>query len=320
MQKKGHNVLITASQKEISYILLEKYGFSFVKLGSYGKGLLSKIINLFRLDYQMYLATKSFEPDIFIGFGSIRAAHISTIMNKPSVIFDDSLVFQTHILYEPFTNYVVTPYWFERKFGSKQILYNGYMELAYLHPNRFTPKVTNLENENGLKKTVLIRFVGWDATHDVGQFGIKDKTRLVETLSKTANIIISSEFELSPYLENFRMKISPEYIHDVLGSVDLFICDGQTMTTEAALLGVPAIRCNSFVNTKKGFEVYEEFENKYGLIYNIVDIEDVISKSHELLTQTNIKEKWAKKRKKLLRDKIDVTSFMVDLIESIVSR
>ena len=38
-------------------------------------------------------------------------------------------------------------------------------------------------------------------------------------------------------------------------------------------------------------------------------------KALELIQQPDLKEKWAKKRQRLLADKIDVTQFMVDFIE-----
>jgi predicted glycosyltransferase len=43
---KGHEILLTASDKDISIRLLERFGFPFIKLGSYGTSLFSKAINL----------------------------------------------------------------------------------------------------------------------------------------------------------------------------------------------------------------------------------------------------------------------------------
>jgi predicted glycosyltransferase len=36
MQKRGHEILITASKKEVSLRLLDAYGFDYIPLGSYG--------------------------------------------------------------------------------------------------------------------------------------------------------------------------------------------------------------------------------------------------------------------------------------------
>ena len=77
MQKKGHEVLITASKKDISYQLLNRYGFEYTPVGNYGSSIIKKLINIPLLDLKMYNAVKSFRPDLLVGFGSIRAAHAS---------------------------------------------------------------------------------------------------------------------------------------------------------------------------------------------------------------------------------------------------
>ena len=74
LEGRGHEVLITASEKEMSYNLLELYGFHYVRLGRYGVSLVEKLVKMPILDLKMYKAVKSFRPDIFIGVGSIRNA------------------------------------------------------------------------------------------------------------------------------------------------------------------------------------------------------------------------------------------------------
>jgi hypothetical protein len=86
------------------------------------------------------------------------------------------------------------------------------------------------------------------------------------------------------------------------------------MTTEAAILGTPVIRCNSFVGPND-MGNFIELERKYDLIYSFRNTEQAIQKAIELIQRTDLKEQWAKKREKLLADKIDVTRFMVDFIE-----
>ena len=58
--------------------------------------------------------------------------------------------------------------------GRKHIRYNGFHELAYLHPNRFKPDISVLDElkvKEG-EKFVILRFVSWNATHDFGQAGL----------------------------------------------------------------------------------------------------------------------------------------------------
>jgi len=82
MMDKGHEVLITATKKDVSFDLLERSGLEFVSLGSYGNTLAQKVLNLPLIDYRMYKAVQKFDPDIFLGLGSIRAPHVSFALGK----------------------------------------------------------------------------------------------------------------------------------------------------------------------------------------------------------------------------------------------
>jgi len=59
-----------------------------------------------------------------------------------------------------------------------------------------------------------------------------------------------------------------------------------------------------------------ELEQKYGLIYSYNDQYSAMKKAIELIQKPNLKEEWKKKKEKMLKDKIDVTEFMVWFIEN----
>ncbi|KUG14587.1 hypothetical protein ASZ90_015769 [hydrocarbon metagenome] len=318
MQKRGHEILITASEKDLTYRLLDLYGFDYVKVGSYGKSIFQKLINIPILDYSMYRVTKKFRPDLFLGFGSIRAAHVSKILRKPCIALDDTEHAKwEHILYCPFTDTILTPDCFTKNFGRKHIRYRGYTELAYLHPNRFTPNPAVLA-EIGLTvgdPFIIVRFVSWHASHDVRQHGIRDKVRLVKALEQYGRVLITSEGALPPELEQYRMRISPEKIHDLLYYATLYIGEGATMASEAAVLGTHAI----YINTLRlGYT--DEEEEKYDLVYTFSDPREmeteVLSKAVDLLNDPDLRVKGKRKRQTLLEDKIDVTAFMTWFIEN----
>ena len=320
MEKKGHAILVTASEKDISYSLLEHYNIPYIKLGGYGTQISSKAFNIPLLDYRMYNAVKRFKPDIFLGFGSIRASHVSKLLRKPCLAFDDSEPSPLeHLLYIPFTDVILTPPCFRKDFGDKHLRFNGYIELSYLHKNRFRPNPDVLEKigEELGSKYVLMRFVSWNAMHDVGRKGFDDTTKVeaVRRLEEIMPVYISSEGKLPTELERNRIKISPEKIHDILFYAHIFMGDSQTMTTEAALLGTPAIRCNTFVG-KNDMGNFKELESEYGLIFNYVDPNAAICKAVELCNASDLKREWVKKSERVLMDKIDVTAFMVWFVEN----
>ena len=318
MKKKGHEILITASEKDISYALLDNYGFSYVKIGNYGKSKIQKLINIPLLDLRMYQAVKKFNPDLFLGFGSIRAAHVSKLMGKPCIALDDTEHAKwENLLYVPFTDAILTPSCFKKDLGEKHIRFNGYMELAALHRNHFTPNpavLTELGLTEGDPFTIL-RFVSWKASHDVGQHGIRDKVGLVKALEEYGRVLITSEGALTPELQSYQIRVSPEKLHDLLYYATLYVGEGATTASECAVLGTHAI----YVNTLRlGYT--DDEEAKYDLVYNFSKLDEmkdgVLFKAKELLSDPDLRAKGKQKRNKLLEDKTDVTAFMVWFIEN----
>ena len=316
MERRGHDVLITASEKEISFTLLRNYGFDFINLGTYGNSVSKKFMNILPMELKMYKAVKNYDPDVFFGFGPIRAAHVSKLMRKPCIAMDDTEHSKwEHRLYVPFTDAILTPTCFKKDFGKKQIRYNGYTELAYLHPNYFTPNPAVLD-EMGLSKDdtfIILRFVSWSASHDIGQHGIRNKIELVRELEKYGRVLITSEGQLPKELEKYKIKVSPEKLHDLLYYASLYVGEGATTATESAILGTPSIYVSSLVGTMGNFI---ELEQKYGLMLSYKNSDKAINDAVELIQKSDLKEEWRKKREKLLKDKIDVTAFMVWFTEN----
>jgi uncharacterized protein len=320
MERRGHDILITASKKDVSINLLDNYGFCYEKLGSYGDTVTKKILNTLTLDIKMYWAVKKFNPDILLGFGSIRAAHVSKILQKPCIALDDTEhAAWEHRLYVPFTDVILTPICFKKDFGRKQIRYNGYTELAYLHPNYFKPNPSVLD-EMGLEedeKFVIIRFVSWQAGHDLGHKGLafKVKYKAIKKFEKLGRVFISSEKPLPKEFEKYRISNFIDRMHDLLYYATLLYGESSTMASECAVLGTHAI-FNDFEG--RGYTTDEE--EKYNLVYNFrldqASQERSIEKGVELLKNPSLKEQGREKRAKLISDHIDVSKFLVEFIEN----
>lgn len=309
MEKRGHEILITASEKEVATALLNAYQLPFLSLGSYGDRMLQKIRRVPLKHWAMYRAVKPFKPDFFLGLGSIRAAHLSWLLRKPCMIFDDDEY--SYPYYHWFVNHICVFSGFKLT-GRKIIKVPGYKELAYLHPNRFKAERATEEG-----KIVLLRFVAWTAFHDGGKHGLdmNYKRQVVGELSKYARVYISAEGPLPPDLEQYRVRIPPQEMHSFLAKADLLFSESGTMTTEAAVLGIPVVRCNSLIGDKDDGN-FIQLEDDYQLIYNIRDPEAALQKALELISTPGVKDTWKVKRQRLLREKIDVTAFMVWLVEN----
>ena len=316
MEQRGHEVLITASHKDVAIQLLQQYGLKYIDLGSYGSSLLKKVINVPIMDVKMYRAVKNFRPDILLGFSSIRAAHVSKVLGVPAVIFDDTehAVWERR-LYAPFSDVILTPSCFHRDIGKKQARFNGYMELASLHPNRFTPNpavLAELDLAEG-DPFIIVRFVSWQASHDVGQHGIRDKVGLVKALEQYGRVLITSEGALPEELQPYQIRVSPEKLHDLLYYATLYVGEGGTTASEAAILGTPSIYVSSLVGTMGNFI---ELEETYDLLHSFTDSSAALGRAIEILQDPASRENWRVKRERLLADKIDVTAFMVWFVEN----
>lgn len=324
MEKKGHHILVTARDKDVVTQLLMAYNIAYIPIGKKGTGKLSLIKEWILRDIKIAHIVNKFNPDILLGAMNPATAHAARIHGKISVTFTDS---EPEIakypiadaITLPFTDVILTLSSVRHDYGKKEVRVNSYKELASLHPARFKPdpgvlQIAGLSPEDDY---ALIRFVAWDAYHDVGQGGLTldEKYALIKELEQSCQVFISSESPLPVEFEKYRLPIPPEMIHDFLHYAKIFVSDSQTMTTEAALLGTPAVRCNSFVG-KNDMGNFVELENRYSLIYNCQDGASVLSRVSELLRLPDLKAEWVRRREPLLQEKIDLTTFMVWLIES----
>ncbi len=316
---KGNNVLFTCREKEFIINLLRDYNLPFKSLGKKYATIPGKIWGLVKSDFKELITSLHFRPDIFLSCGSITAAHVSSIMRKPSITFEDTYNFEQVLLYLPFTDVVLTADYDHPLKSKKVIKYPGYHELNYLHPNYFQPDPAvkkELGVLNGERYSVL-RFVSWRSSHDFGQSGIsnENKIRAVNSFLKHSKVFISSETPLPSELRDYLFPLSPSRIHDAMAFASLFYGESATMATEAAVLGVPGI----FLNTK-GTYYTRDIEKKYGLIFNYTESQEdqlrSIEKGVEILSCNQTESKWKSKRENLLSEKIDVTAFLLWFIDN----
>lgn len=320
LEIKGHECKITIVDKDVSLKLLDAYCIEYEIVGAAKPTLFSKATELLKIEARLFKICKSFKPDVLVGgVSNAYVAHVGKLIGKPSIVFDDTEHSKIgHFLMDPFATVICTPSCFQNNLGKKQVRYDGYHELAYLHPDYFTPNPSVL-SEIGLSEEdtfIVLRFVLWEADHDIGQYGIRNKIEFVNELEKYGRVLITSEGKLEPELIKYKIKVSPEKLHDLLYYAALYVGDGGTTASECSVLGTPTV----FISTIAcGYQYDEE---KYGLLYLFQDPNtgerDGLKKAIELLRDTNLKQDSFRKRKRLLADKINVTAFIVQFIENYV--
>jgi predicted glycosyltransferase len=318
MEKSGHRILFTARNKPMTIRLLKEFNLPFVSLGNVRNGLWNKLAGLYYFNKKLFLIAKKFKPDIFLSHGSIYAAHVSSLLRKPHIAFEDTGNKEQVMLYKPFTDVILVSDSFSRNYGKKMVTYKGYHELAYLHPNQFEPDPKalakyDLDPEESL---VIIRFVKRNATHDFRHPGITtaQKINLVEKFSAKAKVLITSEDVLPEVLLPYQIKINPIDIFHVMAFSRLVFGESATMASEAAVLGIPAIFIDS---TSRDYT--REQEVKYGLVFNYSespeDIREAVDLGLRILSDPANDNQFKARREALLKDKTDVTAFLCDFIK-----
>jgi len=323
LEERGYNIYIVATEKEVTLDLLNAYGFKYEVVGKNTRGMLNKTSNMTKTEIKLSKIIRKYKADLLVGVGSIYMAHAGILTRRHYINFGDTEISKFDWLLLPFSDVLIRPICYKEKVrDDKEVRYNGYKELAYLHPNYFTPDSSVLDELNISRNEgfIILRFISWGASHDIGLRGLKKGTELefIKSLEKFGNVFITSERMLNPGLEKYRLKTPPEKIHSLLYYADLYIGEGGTMAAEAAILGTPSIHIES---TSKGIATgnfsgnFLELRDKYGLLYFYPDQNQALEKAISILEDKNSKNEWRKRRERLLKDKIDVTAWMVDFIE-----
>lgn len=314
LQERGHEIKIVARAKENTKRVLEEYGFEY-EVCKYYKTMSGKALGIITNDIHLYNIAKKFQPDIFVSPGSPYSAHVSRLLRKPHIAFSDTEIAGLVMkLTFPFTDKIYTSSSFYLDLGPKQIRFNGYYELAYLHSKYFTPNRDVLKKYNLDEGYIILRLSALSSHHDIGAKGFtfsseEELIDFIRELERYGRVIVSSETKQWKTISDYELKFKPGDLHDLLYYSKMCIGEGATMASEAAILGVPAIYVS---NTHRGY--LDELET-YELAFTIQEREEALKKAKSLLEEDSLVKNSKEKREKLLKEKTDVVEFMVNAIE-----
>ena len=328
LKSNGHKVHILIKSKDMLERLLIDGGFEYSNIlkNVHRQNKLTALWDMLVRDWKIFKYTRKHKINLLTGSTS-EVAHIGWLLNIPSINVgeDDAAVVP---IYEkctsPFLEVRLTPTTCDnRSMEPKCVKYPGYMELGYLHPNHFTPDKSVVEKYFSADEPYFIlRFAKLNAHHDAGIQGINTEIAqsLIDILKPQGRIYITSERELEPQFEQYRIKINPLDMHHVMAFASLYIGDSQTMAAEAAVLGTPFVRFNDFVG-RIGY--LRELEDDYQLGYGIKaseegSVERLCNAVSELanLSFAERKERYQTRRQKMLSEKIDYAKFLTWFIEN----
>lgn len=310
MLERGHAVLVTAREKDVAIDLLEELDIPHEVLSSQRSGTIGLARELFARTVKVVAAARSFRADVLTGIMGPAIAPAGKLLRVPSIVFyDTEFATRTNRFVYPMATAVCTPDCYEGRVRGSHVTYPGYHELAYLHPNRFQPDRSVLPAFGiGEEPYSVVRFVSWEASHDSGEIAlsIQQKTRLIRELSRVGRVLISSEASLPSDLADFRLTGPLSQVHHVLAFARLVVGESATMASEAAVLGTPAIYI-----AKSGRGYINDQERRYGLVqwFQPRVFSDALA---AVSTLRGSGPRWEAARGRLLADKIDVTTWMVN--------
>lgn len=322
--KRGHQTYILIKKKDVLEDLLKESGFEYSNILPQGRkdNRFSIFIGQLKQNFRLFNFCLFKNLDILVGT-SVSISHVGKILKIPSVIVNeddsDAVPLFAKLAY-PWASSILAPKVCDvgEKWIGKTIFYEGYHELAYLHPNNFTPQKSIVEKYFSVsERYFIIRFAKLGAHHDDGVSGITDEIalKLIKILKPFGNVFITSERRLIKDLDMYRVNISPSDIHHVMAFSSLYIGDSQTMAAESGVLGIPFIRFNDFVGR---ISYLEELELKYKLGYGInTNKVDLLYKTlNSLLNEKNRSTIFQLRRHEMLSDKLDLSAFMTWFIEN----
>jgi predicted glycosyltransferase len=311
----GHDLAIAVRKGEHIERLLDTYDINHTILAGQANTLPELMKIQMKYEYNIFKKAKSFEPDALAAIGEPSIAHVGKYLGIPSLIFTDTehAKLQNKITF-PFADTIYTPEAYTENIGQKQIRYPGYHELAYLHPNHFTPDPTVFEDTRLTPDAcfAVVRVVSGNAAHDIRKDGLVNIEEYIDRIERTGTeVVLSFEAGVPEKFVDYQVTVPPHRIHHLMYYADLFIGDSGTMAIESAVLGTPSVYTSPL-----SAGVFSELNRSYKLLFNYHDdkrYKEGLEKGLSLLEVPDTV--WKKRRMDLIDDKIEVSKYVTTEIE-----
>lgn len=343
-QADGHQVFVLIKTKDILEKLMTESGIPYYNIlpVAHRKNKLGILWDMFVRDWRIMRFCRQHKIDLLTG-STPEVAQVGWFTRRFAVNCgedDMPVVPAWEKVGGPFVDkYLCPEVCFNHKIEPRTIHYPSYHELAYLHPNHFTPSADIVRNAgiDPNQTYFILRFASLGAHHDKGIKGINREIaqHLVEILKPHGHIYITSERPLEPEFEPYRIKINPLDMHHVMAFASLYIGDSQTMAAEAGVLGTPFVRFNDFVGRigyldeleekqpKRYVDYLDNIDHHYNLGVGIraseegsVDKLYAIVEKMVALSSEERAQVYGARRAEMLADKIDYAKFLTWFIEN----
>ena len=253
------------------------------------------------------------KPRITVGVGDFILAFSSRLFRIPSLMFYDD--------YEFSINYQLSRFFGNRLYvpealpeGKKIVCYPSFKELAYLHPNVYSPResvITQMSLEK--EKYVFVREVAGISMNysNLKEQGLLEAIKYLH--AKNIKVVLSLEDKSHRKIYKPYCIILEEPLEDIYSIMHyaLFsLSSGDSMARESALLGVPCIYTGG-----REMLVNKPFID-WGGVFKIEEGKMVKAKIEKLLSG-ECKQQWKNKINGIIKERlINPTDLIVEVVET----
>ncbi len=308
--ERGHDVSVFVRDDDGLTRFLDANGIDYEVLAPVGRTPPSRLWTQAFFEARLAARLRGRNPDVLTGIGGVTAAHLSSLLGARSVVFADAETAPDPRLVRRFADEIHTPSAFDGTFGSIHWRYDGYHELAYLHPRRFDPDPASVRNVD-IDPNAPFFLLEVGESDEVDGFSAEGRTTLASYLSTYGTVHALGEGRVDRELVSSRLDAADPALHDVLAFADLYVGTDATRATEAALLGTPAVRLNPGGGPDSAH--LEELEAR-GLLDRYSREADAIRRVRELVPNPAARSVWRQRRDTLVASKVDVARYAADAI------
>jgi uncharacterized protein len=309
--------IVVQNRGNLTSILEFEYKLPYKKIGDYSPSALGKMASIFTRDVSLFTYLRTIKYDAATGVGSINLAHVSFLLRKPTVIFEDDIEYKLAFYpYRYFASFIVVPDSIPLH-GPNVLRYRGFKELAYLHPKYFTPTDSVLK-DYGLKPSRYI-FMRDVTRTTLNYAGLSEGilSRLCPTLREMGyDVVVSLEDKKFGDLYGDSCIVLQEptpNIHSLLHYAALTVASGDSMARESCLVGTPVIYTG-----QREMVIHEELK-KMGCFFQADRFDDIIPCVNHII-EKEIKKKTVTAVDHAMKTRWDdVTGVITDIMEGLVS-
>ncbi|MEF8835267.1 MAG: hypothetical protein V5A76_03850 [Candidatus Thermoplasmatota archaeon] len=194
----------------------------------------------------------------------------------------------------------------------KQISHPSYHSLAYLHPSRFEPDLQLLvELSIEPEHYIFVSFArkDWISGRKHNLLQRRKKIDIVRSLEDHYEVFVDERGFVPEPLEEYTPDIPLTEYNHLLANAGLALGDDPLVSSEAGVLGVPWILISDSMAP-----ALEEQEIHYEIGTQVSDIEQAEEIAEMILTE-EIEPDFEQARRDILEDKMDLTDWMIKLVE-----